>query len=1021
MSVGRLALQHRALILLATLLVAAGGIYALKRLPAGIYPEVVFPRVVILARAGTFDPQEMVVAVTRPIEEGLNGILDLRRIRSRTVRGASELNLDFRPGADMPFALQQVQARLASLQGSLPSGVEVSAERLTPSVFPMLQFELTGADPTRLRELAQYVLRPRLARLADVGEVQVQGGLVRELAVALDPVRLVAHRIGVVEVADAIRAGNRIAAVGRIDRDFQQRSVIVAAPAASPEAVGALVLRQDGPTPLRVRDVGTVGYGPADRFELVAGNGVPAALINVSRQPAGNTLAVEEAVLATVDSLRADLPSGVRLTLVYDQGALVRASLVSVAEAMLIGGGLTALVLLAFLGRPGVTLLAALTLPLTVLGTFGGLLLVHDSLNLMSLGGLAVAVGLIIDDAVVVVENLERRLAMGDAGPTSTVIRSAVDEIVAPVAGSTLTTIVVFAPLALVDGVVGQFFRSFSLALGIAVALSFFFAVLLLPGLASHPRWLAPRAGHPTHPRRDFLAPVRRWYGRLSAAAFAHRGRTAIVALVIAIAALGFWRVLGTGFLPDMDEGGFVLDYWTPTGTSLSETDRQLHAIEAILRADPAVAAFTRRTGAELGFFASAPNTGDMTVLLRPLGVRTASVYQVMDRLRRQMEQQVPAVRVEFIQILQDLLGDLSGAPSPVEVKLFHPDVSVAEAAARQIGTLLADTPGLEDLFDGVTGDAPAIRVALDRARVSRLGLTPEEVMAQATGALFGLDAGAAREADRLVPIRVRVGDSTRFAEATIATLPIINGERWAPLGALGAVSDTGEISELTRENLRPMVAVTGSVDPERSSLGAVDQEIRRRLQGVTLPVGVSLEYGGQVVGQQRAFRQLLAVLALALSAVLLVMVAQFGSVRGPLVILGAAALGITGALGSLALTGVPFNVSSFMGVVLLTGLVVKNGIILLDAAFRMRESGLPPVEALRAAGDLRLRPILMTTLCTLAGLAPLALGVGAAAELQRPLAIAVIGGLSLSTAVTLLLLPVGLAWSGALDHRSEV
>jgi multidrug efflux pump subunit AcrB len=466
-----------------------------------------------------------------------------------------------------------------------------------------------------------------------------------------------------------------------------------------------------------------------------------------------------------------------------------------------------------------------------------------------------------------------------------------------------------------------------------------------------------------------------------------------------------------------MDEGGFILDYWTPTGSSLAETDRQLHRIEGILKEDPDVERFTRRTGFELGFFATAPNTGDMTVQLRPRRER-ASVYQVIDRLRSRIETEVPAVRVEFLQITQDLLGDLTGAPNPVEIKLFHPEVRVAEAAGRKVAGEIETVPGLEDLFDGVTGDIPSIRVSLDPIRVSRLGLTPADALAQVHAALFGEEAGAVREPDRLVPIRVRVPDSVRFNPAVARTLPIIGLNGWAPLGILGTVADSADVSELWRENLRPMVMVTGAVDPEASNLGHVMRTIRQRLSGVALPPGVSLEYGGQYVGQRESFRQLLVVLVLAIGTVLLVMVGQFGQFRGPLAILAAASLGLTGALLALVITRMPFNVSSFMGLILLVGLIVKNGIILLDAAQRIRRIGATPEVAVREAGRLRLRPILMTTLCTLAGLLPLAFGIGSGAELQQPLAIAVIGGLTLSTVITLVLLPAGLLGMGALKRN---
>ncbi len=1015
MNIAGFALRQRAAVGLAALMLSLGGLYAARQLPAGIYPEAEFARIVVIANGGTFEPRDMVVAVTRPLEEALIGVIDLRRLRSRTVRGATELSLDFRAGADMPFGLQQVQGRIAALQGELPAGLSIVAERLTPSVFPMLQFELTGADPVVLRELAQFSIRPRLARLADVGSVEVQGGLVREVAVELDPSRLVARHLGAAEVADRIGAANTLVAAGRVDREYRQLGILVSSLAASADAVGELAIRADGGTPLRVKDLGTVRYGTEDQFQLASGNGAPAALINVARQPRGSMLRVEAAVLATIDSLRPQLPAGVRLTPVYDLGLLVRESIASVREAMLIGGVLAVVTLLLFLGRPGMTAVAAVTLPLSLLGALAGLALFGDSINLMSLGGLAVAVGLIIDDAVVVVENIERRLALHPGRPPLEVVREATGEILAPVASSTLTTVVVFLPLGLLSGVVGDFFRSFSLALAAGVLLSLVYAVTLIPALAG---LLLERSGAPTGTAwyRIGFERMQAAYGRMARRLIHRTGVMLLAVVVLTGGAFLLWRVAGTGFLPDMDEGGFILDYWTPTGASLTETDRQLHQLELILRADSAVAAFTRRTGAELGLFATAPNTGDLTVLLRPRGQRSASVYQVMDRLRARIETSLPAVRVEFHQVQADLLGDLTGAPEPIEIKLFHPDVRTAEQAARTVAERIESVPGLDDLFDGVTGDLPGLTVVLDPARVARLGLSAEEVGRQARAALFGAEAGSVREPDRLIPIRVRLPDRVRHDREVIGRLPIVGPAGWAPLSALGEVKETADVSELTRENLRPMVLVTGAVDVTGSSLGQVMREIRGRLAGVPLPAGTTLEYGGQEAGQRESFRELLLVFALAASAVLLVLVIQFGGLRGPLLILAGSMLGGTGALVALVATGVAFNVSSFMGLILLVGLVVKNGIILLDAARRLRDGGLPADEALVQAGQLRLRPILMTTVCTLTGLLPLALGFGAGAELQRPLAIAVIGGLSLSTLVTLFLLPAALRWSGALE-----
>jgi CzcA family heavy metal efflux pump len=1007
--------RHRAAVYLGAVLLVAAGVRALLVLPAGAYPEAIFPRIVVLARGASFEPRDMVVAVTRPLEEAVSGVIDLRRIRSHTVRGGTELNLDFRAGADMQYALQQVQGRVSGVQGELPAGLEIAVERLTPSVFPMLQYELTGGDPVVLRDFAQFIIRPRLARLPDVGAVDVSGGLVREVSVVLDPERIIAQKVGVQEVADAIAAANQFVAAGRVDKEYRQFGVIVSGLAFTPEQVGQLVVKSVGDRPLRVADLGRVGYGVEDLFQLARGNGQPAALINVSRQPTGNTVRVEQAVTAAIAAIRPLLPAGVKLELVYNQSALVRSSIASVRDAMVIGSILAWLVLFLFLGRPAIALIAGLSIPLTIAGTFAGLALLHETFNLMSLGGLAVAIGLIIDDAVVVVENVERNLALHPGEPAAEVIRRGSDEIFAPVAGSTLTTVVVFLPLGLLEGVVGQFFRSFSMALAVAVLLSLVIAMALIPLLAGE--WLRRRPGAlDQQPRfRLSLAPVSRLHERLLGSLLDRRALALLLGAGALALLLFLSRTIGTGFMPDMDEGGFILDYWTPTGSSLMETDQLMHRVENILREDPAVQSFTRRTGSELGFFATAPNTGDMSVLLKPRGERNASVYQVMNRVRERIEVELPMVRVDLIQILQDLIGDLAGNPSPVELKLFHPDLATAERASMAVAKAVEDIPGLVDLFNGVTGYLPELKVELDPIRVARLGLTPEAAAVQARAALFGASAGSVREPDRLVPIRVRVEDSLRLNPAVVERLPIVGPNGWAPLGGLGRVHDTTDAAELIRENLRPYTAVTAEVDPTTSSLGQVTRQIQARLRALPLPPGVVLELGGQGASQKQAFRQLLMVLALAAGTVLLVMVTQFGNFRGPLVILLAAILGLTGALIALAVTGVPFNVSSFMGLILLIGLIVKNGIILLDAAHHFRAQGLSERDALLQAGRLRLRPILMTTLCTLAGLFPLALGLGSGAELQRPLAIAVLGGLTLSTFVTLLLLPVGLELTGAL------
>jgi CzcA family heavy metal efflux pump len=1020
MSLAGLVERYRAAIYLLAALLTVGGVYALYTLPAAIYPEVAYPRIVVLARGGTFEALEMVVAATRPLEQAMSGLLDLRKIRARTVRGSVELSLDFRPQADMQLALSQVQARLAALQPEVPREIAVSAERLTPSVFPVLQYELVGADPVMLRDLAEFTVRPRLAGLPDVGEVGVQGGRVRELSVQLDPSRLISNRVSMTQVAQAIQATDVAVAAGRVDRAYKQFTIVVSALTNTPDQLAQVVVRHTGDRVVRVGDLGSVRYAPADQFQIVTGNGQPAALVNVARQPKGSTLRVRDAVQAAIDSIRPLLPAGVRLESVYDQAALVGDSIRSVRDAMLIGGALAVLVLFLLLGRVRTTFAAALTLPITVAITLLGLWIAGDTLNLMSLGGLAVAVGLIIDDGVVVVENIERRLAAHPDQAPGEVIRMGTDEIFGPVAGSTLTTVVVFIPLGLLQGVVGDFFRSFALALSIAVLLSLVVAMTLIPAIAIE--WTRRRgttqATEPPLPHLG-LEHLQGRYGRVVGWALRRRHLVLLGMAGLLLGSLALTRIMGTGFLPQMDEGGFILDYWAPPGGALSETNRQVQVLEHIVARDPDVVSFTRRTGLELGFAATLPNSGDFTVRLKARGQRRSSVYQVIDRIRTAAEQEAPAVRVEFVQLLQDVIGDLAGAPAPVELKLFSTDQAAAERAAVAVAKAIEPTSGLVDLYNGVPGKDSELRIALDPVRVARLGLSPDAVEADARAALFGAEAGSARESDRLIPIRVRFPDSVRSRSDVAERVPIVGPQNWALLSQLGSVRDTAAAGELLRENLRPLVAVTGRV--EGRSLGSVMRDVRSAVAKVPLPAAVRLEIGGQYASQQQSFRELMAVLALAIGAVLAVLVTQFRGFRGPLAIVLVVPLGLTGAIIMLTLTGVQFNVSSFMGVILLVGLIVKNGILLLDAAMHARRNGLGQEEALVQAGQLRLRPILMTTLCTLVGLTPLALGLGSGAELQRPLAIAVIGGLAVSTAVTLLVLPTMLELLGALRQQSVI
>jgi multidrug efflux pump subunit AcrB len=1040
--------HHKATYLVVALLCVAG-LYSVFLLPSSIYPEVEFPRIIIVAEGGQLEPRNMVTAVARPLENAVSELqgLQIARVTTRAVRGSAEVSVQFAPSTDMQLALQLVQAKVAEVQPELPPGLDITAERLTPSVFPIVSYNVTGAPPAVLRDLATYTIRPRLARLEGVAQVRVEGGDVREIEVVVAPERLAANHLSVNQIEESIAQTSAVSSVGRVSRDYQQYNVLATGEALSIDDIKRIVVAtpssanakpEDGGAdrvPLRVGDVAEVRYGAEDRTSIFTGGGSPAAIVSITRQIGGNTVAIADEVEGVMTELRAQLPRGVKVERVYNQATLVRESIANVRDAIIIGGLLAVVVLLAFLGHVRITLIAATTIPLTVVITFFFMRLFGQTFNLMSLGGIAVAIGLVIDDAVVVVENIERHLRRRTIENRRDAIYGSVGELMAAVIGSTITTVVVFLPLVLLEGVTGQFFSALSVALTVAVLVSLVLALTLIPLLAD--RFL-PQTDHDAAPAQAesddariepedeagavadvagtsaggrIFGGIQRALGGVERAhtaaldwVFAHRRAAVLATLgVVMIGALVYTR-LETGFLPEMDEGGFVLDYRLKPGTSLAETNNVVSQIEKILKETPEVAAFSRRTGSQLGFFATDPNEGDILVRLKDDRARDSE--EIIDDLRTQIEGRFPQANPEFVKLLEDVINDLAGEPRPVEIKLFGNDLLTLQKTAEELGARVEKIPGVVELYNGVSEGSPELVARIDAVRAGRAGLTVQAISEQLNEALTGKRVTQVREGDRLTGVRVRLPDETRFDFAKISNVPITTPAGITqPLAAFADTEREAGQSELVRQDQRQMIEITAGLTGR--GLGSAISDVRAELAKTHLPPGVSYELGGQYESQQTAFRGLLLVFGLALALVFVVLVVQFRSYTEPLAILFAAPVSLVGAMIALWVTRTPLNISSFMGLIMLIGLVVKNGIILLDYRDKLlEERQLPMRDALREAGRVRLRPILMTTLCTIFGLLPLAIGLGAGAELQRPLAVAVIGGLLLSTFVTLLVVP---------------
>ncbi len=998
--------QQRRFVYLAVVLLTVAGIWSALQLPSAIYPELEFSRVTVVVNGTALGARQVLFSITRPIEEAISIVPGVTRVQSRSIRGGSETNITFAPRTDMVDALQQVRARVNQVEADLPLGLDIEVERMTPSLFPVISYNLEGGDPATLYDIARYQIKPLISRVPGVGRVDVQGSDVREIEVVADPARLAGQQLTFEDVANAIRQATNVMAVGRMPENYKQYLIVSAGEAHSLDDVANVVVGHG----VRVRDIATVTSGTEDHVRIIAGDGKPAALLNITRQPGGNTVAIADSVAAIARTLRSTLPPGVRIKAVYDQAALVRDAVKSVRDAMMIGAVLAVIVLLLFLRHARITAISASSIPLTMAITVFVMSLVGQTFNLMTLGAMAIAIGLVIDDAVVITENIVRHLHL--TPDRDVAIREAVQEIIWPVTTSTITTVVVFLPLGLLTGVEGQFFHALSITLTISVLVSLVLALSIIPLLSE--QFLTAKDAEQADSSRGILTRLGRWIDRTSdryersLGAILHHARPmTVVALVLVGAGVLAYRFVETGFLPEMDEGAFVLDYTTPGGTALAETDRQLHIVEKILASTPEITGTSRRTGAELGLFATEQNTGDIVARLKPEGQRDRSIFDVIDEVRGKIERSVPRMRIEFVQILSDIINDLAGNPNPVEIRLFGQDLAQLDAYGKKLGEKLEPVDGLEDLFNGVSEPSAELSMEIAGAEANRVGLTPDQVSAEVSGALLGVPAGEVRLDDRSVAVRVRAPDSVRFSPRLLGSLPIYSAttQSRVPLASVASFTPGEARGELRRENQQQLIVMTADLSDR--SLGAVMGDVRKVLADNPPPAGVRVELGGQYASQREAFRALLLVLGLAAASVIGVMVLQFQSFVEPLVILLAAPLSFVGALVLLLITGTALNVSSFMGLILLVGLIVKNGIILLDfTRHRMRSDGVVLEDAIREAARIRLRPILMTTLCTLFGLLPLALGLGAGSELQRPLALAVIGGLALSTPITLYVVP---------------
>jgi len=1004
---GAFAIRHRVAILFITLAISLAGWYSAQKMPASVFPETNFPRCVVLIDNGVMPADEMMASITRVIEEAVKDIPGVVQVRSATGRGSAEVNVFFDWQTDMIQSELYLLSRISELKSQLPASATSTVWRLTFNAFPIIGLSLTSSERnmTELWELARYDLKPRFLRIEGVGRVDLVGGRVPEYHVVVDPLKLAAAQLTLSDVTATLEQQNLVAPAGFHTENYTLYLTLIDGRVRNLEELGNLPLTVQGRQPIKLSDIARIERGEEPVFNVVTAQGERAVLLNIRAQPSGSNIGnIASELNAQLAELRQSLPADVKLSFYYDQSQLVEESVNSVWEAIFIGLLFALLILYAFLKNWGSVMTAIIVIPISVLATVVVMYATKMSFNLMTLGGIAAAIGLIIDDAIVVVEAIHARIVQGEERLHA--IRNALREILRPLIASTLTPVVVFIPMAFLDGLPGVFFRALALTMVVSLLTSLLLAITLTPALSSLFVKEQPKVsgeGEKVDHGGFILRPLLWLFERLLQGALRLRW------LVLLLCAVFVWQGgllytnLQSDFMPEMDEGGFVIDYHTDWGTSLEETDRMLRQAETILLSIPEVEGYSRRTGARLALAIAEPNTGDFLVKLHTDHQRPTE--EVKSELRDKLNRALPGVEWEFPGILGDLIGDLTWSPKPIEIKLFSNDTAWLSETAPKVQALIDQVPGVVDTEDGLVNTGPTLTFRIRHAEAQRFGLTAQSIATAVNTALLGSATTTVLEGDRRIAIRVRVEDEQVKVLDNLKKLPLRSST-----GALITLDQVAEISkdqgqlELHREDLRQLIAVTGDLEGRDtgSAIAAIKASIEQNLH---LPKGV-IEYGGLFEQQVKAFENLLLVLVLGTLLVFTVLLIEFRSFVEPIAIVAGSLLALIGSILALTFTGTSLNIISFLGAIIGVGIVAKNGILMLDLVDRFEADGLDTRSALLRSAQRRLRPILMTSTATILAMLPMAWGVHQGADMLRPLAISIIGALSVSLLFSLLVTP---------------
>jgi CzcA family heavy metal efflux pump len=979
-------------------LIILGGMFAYSRLQTSLFPEITFPKIKIIADAGQQPVDKMMVTVTKPLENAIKQVPDLHLLRSTTSRGSCEISAYMNWDANIDLGQQRIESKIGEIKNQLPPELQITVEKMNPSILPVMGYTLESntRSSIELRQLANYTIKPYLSQANGVAEIRIIGGKQKEYWLTLDRQKMTDLSVTPDSLTAAMAQTNFIKSNGYLSDYRYLYLTVTDAAVHTIDDINNIILRNDGKRVVYVKDIATVQVREAVEYIKINANGREGILVAVIKQPNSNLIDVSRTIEDRVAGLRKLLPKDVTIKPYYIQADFVNDSVKSVTDSLWIGLALAIIVAIIFLRSLKASATILITIPVTICLTLISLYVVGYTFNIMTLGAVAAAIGLIIDDAIVVVEQIHRTHEEHPDEPTTGLIQKAINYLFPAMIGSSISTIVIFLPFVLMSGVAGAYFKVMTNTMIITLVCSFFVTWICLPVVyLLLSRTKKKRNGKET----VHNVKTQKWVLYVI--------KQPVIAIIIVVALICaivlILPTLETGFLPEMDEGSIVFDYNSPPGTSLEETDRILREVEKIIVRIPEVEAYSRRTGTQMGFFITEPNRGDYLIQLKKKRKRTTE--EVISELRRKVEGTQPSLRIDFGQVITDMLGDLMTSVQPIEVKIFGDDQQKLHELSSQAAAIISGVKGTADVFNGVVIAGPSIRIIPGYARLAQFGITPAELQYQVQASLEGNVVGTMLEKEQLTNIRAVYPGSRQLSAADIQKMQVfLPGGKLTPITSLATiVIDSGE-AEIQRENLQSMGAVTARL--EKRDLGGVMNDIKSGLAAkLVLPQGYHIEYGGSYGEQQQSFKELLMILITASLLVFGAILFLFRDFRVALLIILLAVLGISGSYIALFLTHTPLNVGSYTGLIMIVGIIGENAIF---TFLQFREALLEQSvdDAITFSISTRLRPKLMTALGAIIALMPLALGIGTGAQLHQPLAIAVIGGFVIALPLLLLVLP---------------